>query len=127
MRLKCYQNNSIVLFGQFKGYSIDQIIDIDPKYIVWCINHLDHFYVEERVIDVISEKHPTFVISDTTKATLNTKEEQWEAQSYRDYDYNDRPSYGQYSGSYAQDIEGLSDNFINDVLDGCPEAYWNID
>ena len=125
MHLKQYQNYSILHFGRFKGYSINQIIAQDPTYIVWCINHLDHFYIDEEVINNISEKHPTFVLSDTTKATLSTKEEQWEAQSYRDYD--DRPSYGQYAGSYAQDCEGLSDNFINDVLDGCPDAYWNID
>lgn len=36
-------------------------------------------------------------------------------------------SYGQYSGTYAQDEGGLSDNFIDDVLGGEPEAYWNID
>lgn len=26
-----------------------------------------------------------------------------------------------------KDIEGLSDNFINDIFDGDPDAYWNID
>ena len=36
-------------------------------------------------------------------------------------------SYGNYSGTYAQDVAGLSDNFIDDVLGGEPEAYWNID
>jgi hypothetical protein len=35
--------------------------------------------------------------------------------------------HGKYSGTWAQDVEGLSDNFIDDVLDGNPEAYWNID
>ncbi len=49
----------------------------------------------------------------------------------KDYYYNvdhfERESYGQYAGSYAQDVEGLSDDFINDVLDGDPDAYWNID
>jgi len=40
---------------------------------------------------------------------------------------NTNESYGNYAGTYAQDVEGLSDDFINDVLDGCPEAYWNID
>ena len=46
-----------------------------------------------------------------------------------DYDYDDyeRESYGKYAGSYAQDVEGLSDDFIDDVLDGDPDAYWNID
>lgn len=39
----------------------------------------------------------------------------------------EKESYGQYAGTYAQDVEGLSDDFINDALDGEPDAYWNID
>jgi len=49
-------------------------------------------------------------------------------ESFYDYnDYHDYESYGQYAGSYAQDVELLSDDFIDDVLDGDPDAYWNID
>lgn len=40
------------------------------------------------------------------------------------YDYQ---TYNEFNGSYAQDVEGLSDQFINDVLDGDPDLYWNID
>jgi len=40
---------------------------------------------------------------------------------------NNSERYGQYEGTWAQDVEGLSDDFINDVLDGDPDAYWNID
>lgn len=46
-------------------------------------------------------------------------------------DYADIPIYGsnigKYEGTYAQDIAGLSDDVIDDALDGDPEAYWNID
>lgn len=42
-------------------------------------------------------------------------------------DYEERESYGRYSGTHAQDVEDLSDNFIDDVFDGDPDAYWNID
>ena len=42
-------------------------------------------------------------------------------------DDNHRESFGEYAGSYAQDVEGLSDDFINDVLEGDPDNYWNID
>jgi antitoxin component YwqK of YwqJK toxin-antitoxin module len=43
-----------------------------------------------------------------------------------DNDYENE-SFGKYQGSYAQDKEGLSDNFIDDALDGDPDNYWNID
>lgn len=36
-------------------------------------------------------------------------------------------TYFEYAGTYAQDMEGLSDEFIDSALDGEPEAYWNID
>lgn len=37
------------------------------------------------------------------------------------------PRFGEFSGTYAQDIAGLSDDVINDAFEGDPEAYWNID
>lgn len=46
----------------------------------------------------------------------------------RTYDYSDNePTYEKYGGTYAQDLEGCDDDFIDDVLGGEPEAYWNID
>lgn len=44
-----------------------------------------------------------------------------------DYDFNDEKTYTRYNGSYAQDIEGWSDDDIDIVFEGDPDAYWNID
>lgn len=41
--------------------------------------------------------------------------------------YEEEKTYERYNGSYAQDVEGWSDQDIDDVFDGDPEAYWNID
>jgi hypothetical protein len=38
-----------------------------------------------------------------------------------------RPTYGRYAGSYAQSEMGWSDDDIDTVLDGDPDAYWSID
>jgi hypoxanthine-guanine phosphoribosyltransferase len=44
------------------------------------------------------------------------------------YDYyDDEDTYERYNGSYAQDVEGWSDQDIDEVFDGDPDAYWNID
>ena len=40
---------------------------------------------------------------------------------------NDEPHYSKYVGSYAQDEMGYSDEDIDTVFDGDPDAYWNID
>lgn len=45
-----------------------------------------------------------------------------------EYDYfEEERTYENYNGSYAQDVEGWSDQDIDDVFDGDPDAYWNID
>lgn len=47
------------------------------------------------------------------------------------FDFNDDESFRSYGASNSQYGGGptgdLSDDFINDVLDGNPESYWNID
>jgi hypothetical protein len=40
---------------------------------------------------------------------------------------SDGSSYTRYQGSYASDQMGFSDQDIDDVFDGDPDAYWNID
>ena len=49
---------------------------------------------------------------------------------YDDYElswYEEERTYERYNGSYAQDVEGWSDQDIDDVFDGDPDDYWNID
>ena len=47
----------------------------------------------------------------------------------REYDQEEvyGSHYGEFAGSYAQDVMGYSDDVINDAFEGDPEAYWNID
>jgi hypothetical protein len=42
-------------------------------------------------------------------------------------DYEESQTYGEYEGSYVQDVLGWSDQMIGDALDGESDAYWNID
>lgn len=39
----------------------------------------------------------------------------------------DESHFEEFTGSYAQDVMGYSDEIINDAFDGDSEAYWNID
>ncbi len=47
----------------------------------------------------------------------------------REYDQEEvyGSHYGEFAGSYAQDVMGYSDDVINDAFEGDPDAYWNID
>ena len=45
------------------------------------------------------------------------------------YEYHDdgETHYGEFAGTYAQDVMGYSDDDIYDAFDGDPDVYWNID
>lgn len=51
--------------------------------------------------------------------------EKWRPSSQRCRGYGSH--FGEYAGSYAQDVMGYSDDVINDAFEGDPDAYWNID
>lgn len=132
--MKFYNLDTEFTFGKYEGKTVREILEIQPAYLDWCAINLDHFYISEEVIEEIKVSYSDFKISEEGVNKLNEKYEQWEGEQedyeeeYDDYDdYNERESYGKYAGSYAQDVEGLSDDFIDDVLDGEPDAYWNID
>ncbi|MBR8803432.1 transposase [Porphyromonas levii] len=61
-----------------------------------------------------------------TKYFMKTKSENKHSFQFWDDDYEE-PTYERYNGSYAQDVEGWSDQDIDDVFNGDPDAYWNID
>ena len=63
----------------------------------------------------------------TTDNIISTSEDLEEEIYDDDYDFNDEKTYIRYNGSYAQDIEGWSDDDIDIVFEGDPDAYWNID
>ena len=62
----------------------------------------------------------------TNQNSKNMRRDYYE-EEYDDSFYEDERTYERYNGSYAQDVEGWSDQDIDDVFDGDPGAYWNID
>ncbi len=46
--MKYYNLNSVFTFGKFNGLSVSKILSIQPSYINWCLENLDHFYVLEK-------------------------------------------------------------------------------
>tara|TARA_B100000941_G_C28261062_1_gene426568 strand:+ start:117 stop:551 length:435 start_codon:yes stop_codon:yes gene_type:complete len=144
--MKLYSADTIIGFGKYKGKKINSILSSDPNYLMWCLENLDHFILDDDTFhslpSIIESKLKRVEISTDGRKVwgttynshklvkiYNSKKEKYdELKSKDEYNpiYGDE-SYGNYSGTYAQDVAGLSDNFIDDVLGGEPEAYWNID
>jgi len=131
--MKFYDIDTEFTFGKYEGKTVREILELQPKYLDWCAINLDHFYISDEVIEEIKTIISDFKISEEGEKKLSEKYENWESEQenynddYSDYDYRERPTYENYNGSYAQDVEGWSDQDIDDVFDGDPDAYWNID
>ena len=66
------------------------------------------------------------IINGEFKPVIDYQEER-KCNSRKTNPSKDRPTYERYAGSYAQDEAGYSDDDIDTIFDGDPNAYWNID
>ena len=84
------------------------------------------FYGKKRVTTKVIKGNVTQnVILSEILVKDEVQEYDCSSNNYYDDDYG--TSYGKYAGTYAQDVEGYSDDVIDDAFDGDPDAYWNID
>lgn len=133
-----------------------EITSGNPEYIEWCIESIDNFYIEQHElkelqlldifrfkgieiihkIDDIYEYKPKYQVEkyrfpeNVIAINENKNYSSANFDNDMDNDFDDvmnESTYENYSGSYAQDVEGWSDQDIDDALDGDPDAYWNID
>ena len=74
----------------------------------------------------INGEEKMFDLNSHQISTPNSYRQSYHSESYDSYD-DYGTHYGEYAGTYAQDVMGYSDDVINDAFDGDPDAYWNID
>ena len=124
-------------FGKYKGLSLSDVMDINPEYIIWCMLNISNnrycrfiisdeameelkaIYINFPVIRRIEDIRENYMLSDYYS---NTDEMRYDNESLIE-----SSTYDRYSGSYAQDEMGYSDDEIDTIFDGDPNAYWNID
>lgn len=125
-------------FGKFKGLSLSDVIEISPDYIVWCMFNVTHtpFIISDEAMHELSVLYPKITFDYEFEKRRFSIFQEWMLKHENDdyyfdenasYDYYEEETYEHYCGSYAQDVEDWSDQEIDDVLDGDPDAYWNID
>ncbi|MBT6684803.1 MAG: hypothetical protein HN704_03955 [Bacteroidetes bacterium] len=130
-------------------------INPNPSYIKWCIKHIDGFYIcsdeiemlkdiksfyfENFTIEIVNDEILMYTpkirineykISDSFIEMNRRKENEVLDDKYpesNNCENNQDTSYEQFDGPSDGYGGMLSDGFINDVLDGDSEAYWNVD
>ncbi|MCE1202130.1 MAG: hypothetical protein LWX09_08545 [Bacteroidia bacterium] len=48
--MKFYDLDSVFTFGKYEGKTIKEVFERDPKYIDFCFNNIDEFYVSPEVM-----------------------------------------------------------------------------
>lgn len=126
-----HKNNNEVLIGLYytiafpnkkvypKGITTDEFLKL--PFSLTTDELIQSYFNEKNNDNIESSTDNSINENEEFEISLDDLEEDYEDRYYRN------EHYGEYSGTYAQDVEGLSDDFIKDALDGFPEAYWNID
>lgn len=126
-------------FGKFKNCALGEVLMYSPTYLNWVVENVDGSMccLSDTVIEEMHLVFPTFNMNDKFKSYCIQRQLEYNSEHEEDitsYDVNDsflpyqeERTYECYSGSYAQDEMGYSDDDIDIIFDGDPLAYWNID
>lgn len=81
--LKIRGINNKFRFGKYKGKTLLYVLDNNPQYIIWCINNIKEFK-----------------INNTLKNDLLTKYNNWNVQRERKHMYNQMKQYNLTASDY---------------------------
>ena len=132
------QEGYINEFGEiFSSDTYDEISEYKVNYRTY------HLLVKEGKVGLANERYVIVLpcvydkilsVKEKAKVLEDGEEKEVPLRAYKnsriiDWDTSDNytVSYGRYAGSYAQDEMGYSDDDIDTIFDGDPDAYWNID
>ena len=141
MNKNCHFENVSTLFqwGKYKNFALGDIIECNAEYIYWCITNLENISFSHKCIQEIKNLYPNFLlpIEFSTHIREFDHEENITPCNRNDFNIDDieeddinqeeSRTFERYAGSWAQDVEGYSDEDIDTIFDGDPNAYWNID
>lgn len=94
--------------------SDNEVLNVASKLFDFIENMLvNDIYPHTKILEMFKDMKP-FDIPD------NFRYERRQSCSYREYN-------GDYTGTYAHDVMGYTNDEIDTIFDGNPDAYWNID
>lgn len=133
--------NDTFNFSKYEGYNLADVLDLDPGFIKWAIKNTTFvlFTITDEAMEEVRDVYPEFIASDSFEESRQERLEEFSMAVAREElkyeamndwgndDFESDRRFGRYSGSWAQDVEGYSDDEIDIIFDGDPSAYWNID
>lgn len=134
-------------FWEIEHVKLDnETIDTVPELIRW-INEKCHYdYIDQNVANEIvwtivknlSDEDKQYLLDENIITSLSFEQNRIKDAVGKYYNFDSSNFWNEpvesggvnsnrYSGSYAQDEMGYSDDDVDTIFDGDPDAYWNID
>ncbi|MBQ5351130.1 MAG: hypothetical protein IIU38_02945 [Bacteroidaceae bacterium] len=129
-------------FGKFKGCSLAEILYWNPDYVNWVVENVSgvNCVISDDAVKEIELMFPNFLITSWFEYCRQrqlseyigfVEDDPCELEECcwgnNENEMYDEPTYECYRGFYAQSVMGYSDDEIDTIFDGDPNAYWNID
>lgn len=48
-----YDLDTKLRFGKYKGYTVEDVLEKDPEYLLWLLENVEHFEVDKALQDAI--------------------------------------------------------------------------
>jgi hypothetical protein len=102
--MKFYDLETQFTFGKYNGLAIAQVIAIQPAYISWCLNNLDHFFMSKEIQYHIKTTSPDFDINEGKMFIKTTQFHDFDDDDGGDYDYDPSDDFTDWS-NYNDDLD----------------------
>jgi len=102
--MKFYDLETQFTFGKYNGLKLRQVIAIEPAYINWCINNLDHFFVSKEIQYFIKTTSPEFDINEGKMFIKKNRFHDFDDDFENDYDNDPSDDFTDWS-NYNDDLD----------------------
>lgn len=129
-KLIAYQINFKFGFGKYENQTINEIIKLNPHYILWCIVNLKHFAINDCILASPEFRNqPLLIAAIENNLIKNMIIEKWQFEKDDDEYYDNDDEYYSYKNHEYTDPSEARGSFYNDELDmdqQSPEFWDNI-
>ncbi len=56
MFVPMYKTGRALSFGKHKGEKIERVISTDPEYVVWCLDHIEEFDLDNALYSLLENE-----------------------------------------------------------------------
>lgn len=106
--MKYYDLETVFSFGKFNGLSLSKVLSIQPSYVNWCLENLDHFYISEESQFEIKSIYKDFTINEDKMCFETEDYDDFDSESnYEDDSYEDFTDWSNYNDDLDMDQQSI--------------------